>query len=90
MKKIVLIFLICILVLCGLKAGVIANNVEKYKYETKTLTLKNLAILDNNEFVTIEIEDANSLFIKNNHYIIPTHIETFTFPKNTKIHNTEK
>jgi hypothetical protein len=81
--------LVCILIISGLGAVVSADNEEKYKQETKTLSLKNFALLDNNEFVTIEIKDANSLFIKNNYFIIPSHIETFSFPINTKIHNIE-
>lgn len=86
MKKIAPIFLVCILVLSGLGAGSLANLVYEYNHATKTLSLNNLHILDKNEYVTLELEDSNSLFIKNNHYVIPTHIETFTFPLNTKIH----
>ena len=45
----------------------------------------NLSIFEKDEGITLELEDSNYLFIKPDFYIVPTRIETFIYPFDTKI-----
>ena len=87
MDKILSFLIIGILVISGLGAGALGYGVDECNHSKKALSFCNLRIIDEQEHITLEIDEANSVFIQNNHYVVPTHIETFTFPINTKIHS---
>jgi len=44
---------------------------------------------EKDEGITLELEGSNSIFIKPDFYIVPTRIETFIYPFETKIINIE-
>ena len=87
MKKMAPIVLVSILILSGLGAGAFAYGEDESNHVKMTLSLSNFCIRDEGEYINLELEGANSIFTKEGHYVIPTHIETFTFPLGTKIHN---
>ena len=63
-------------------------NIEnENKYEKRNFSFSDLKIIDNKEYVNIEIQGVNSNFIKKDYYIVPAHIETFLLPFGSKINN---
>ncbi|MCK5031624.1 MAG: hypothetical protein KAR64_09165, partial [Thermoplasmatales archaeon] len=82
MKKILSMCIIVFLLISGF--GAVAFPDEIYQ-EKMTLHFSQLAINENNNFGTLELEGTNSVLMKYNHYMVPTKIETFTFPLGTEI-----
>ena len=76
-----------VLVLIISSFGVIAIGNEKQGQKEITLTFSNLSISRENDATILDLQGTNTHLIKNNHYIIPTYLETFTFPKGTMIHD---
>jgi len=83
MKKIIPILLVGVLVLSGLGAGAVHN--EQIKQQRTTLSFSNLSIQEKDDCITLNLEGTNSVLMKRNHYMVPTCIETFTFPFGTEI-----
>ena len=84
MKKITL-FLAGVIILSGL--ATITVSCENISFEKTTLHFSNLQIKENKEEITVELNGTNTVFLKKDHYIVPTRIETFTFPLGTEIKN---
>jgi hypothetical protein len=72
-----------ILVLGGF--GAVALPGEEMKEEKLTLSFSQPSINEIDNCVTLEMAGSNSVLIRQDHYIIPTLIETFTFPFGTEI-----
>ena len=87
MDKILPFLVIGILVVSGIGASSLGDGVEECNHTKKTLSMSNLHVLDRQGYINLEIDEANSVFIQSNYYVVPTHIETFIFPFNTKIHS---
>ena len=83
MRKILPFLIIGILVISGL--GTVTVSSEESEQEKAILSFSNLSIQEKNEYVTLELEGADSQLVKKDHYIVPTRIETFTFPFGTEI-----
>jgi len=86
MKKILPLLVFAILILNGLAAVAFPDEVSQ---EKMTLHFSQLAINENDDSVTLELEGTNSVLMKYNHYMIPTRIETFRFPFGTEIKSIE-
>lgn len=82
MKKIVSIIIIGSLIIGGLGVVGFPNEISQ---ENKTIHFSDLSIDENKNFTTLQLEGANSLLMKYNHYMVPIRIETFTFPFGTQI-----
>jgi len=82
MKKFVSLLVVGFLVLTGFGAVAFSNEVGQ---EKMMLHFSQLAINENDNFATLELEGTNSVLMKHNHYMSPTRIETFTFPFGTEI-----
>ena len=83
MNKLLSLYIMGILVLGGF--GAVASPGEEIKEEKLTLSFSPLSIQDKDNCVFIELEGANSVLMKKDHYMVPTLIETFTFPFGTEI-----
>ncbi len=83
MKKIFIVLVIGFIIFSGF--GAIALTDDELKQEKITLSFSQLSIQENEEYISLDLEGANSKLMKYNHYIVPTRIETFTFPFGTQI-----
>ena len=83
MKKILPIMIIGILILSGL--GAVALPDLEIKQEKMTLCFSQLFIQQKDNLISLELEGTNSILIRKDHYMVPTHVETFTFPFGTEI-----
>jgi hypothetical protein len=82
--KIVPILAVIFLVLSGL--GAVATPVEDdFELEKISVAFSNPKIIEETEFVNLEIEETNSYLIKQGKPLLPKQTETFTFPFGTKI-----
>ena len=84
MKQILPILTVGILVLSGLGA-VALHSKEAFELEKITVSFSEPIIKDENKFVTITIEDANSFIMNQGKPLLPSYTEKFTFPFGTKI-----
>lgn len=80
-------FFLVILSILILMNGVIAISTSELKQEKINFTFSNLNIIEKNNVTTFEIKGTNSMFLNNNHYVVPTTTKTFTFPVGTQIEN---
>jgi hypothetical protein len=83
MKKITPISIIGILVLSTL--GAAAYPIEDFKQEKTRLFFSKPLIKEDNDAFVLELEEANSVFMKRNHYMLPTYEETFILPFGSKV-----
>ena len=83
MREILPFLIVGILVLSGL--GAVTVSSEESEQKKAILSFSNLSIQEKDEYVTLELEGADSQLVKKDHYIVPTRIETFTFPFGTEI-----
>ncbi len=83
MKKILPLLVFAILFLNGLAA--VAFPDEENCQQKSILSFSQLSINEDDDYVTLELDGANSVLIKQDHYVVPTRIETFTFPFGTEI-----
>ena len=83
MKKILSISIVGILLISGL--GAVALSSEEVKEEKITVFFSQLSMKENDNCINIELEGTNSILLKKDHYVVPTRIETFTFPFGTEI-----
>jgi len=83
MKRVLSIIVIGIVVISGF--GAFAVPTLEIKQEKTTLYFSKLSVNEKNEFVTLELEGANSVLLKKDRYMIPTLVKTFTFPFETEI-----
>jgi len=83
MQKILIIFIVGILVLSGLGAIAIPEN--NIKVEKRSIGFSHPILTEENDFLKINLKEANSLYIKDGKPLLPSYIYTFTFPYETKI-----
>ncbi len=83
MKKLLSTIILGILILSGF--GTVALQDKEIQEEKMTLSFSQLSMKEKDNFVFIELEGANSVLMKKDHYMVPTKIETFTFPFGTEI-----
>ena len=72
-----------ILVLSGL--GAVATSNEDLEIELKTVVFSQPLIKSKEEFVTIEINEANTYLLEQGKPMLPSYTQTFNFPFGTKI-----
>ena len=83
MYKILPILIIGIFVLSGL--GAVAFPEDDTDIETQSIYFSNPTIVDQNDYLNIKIKEANSFIIKEGKPLLPSYVQTFTFPIGTKI-----
>jgi hypothetical protein len=83
MKKFIPLVIIGVLLLSGLGAVAIPEGDVKQS----SVSFSNLTIEEKEEYVSLDLSGTNSVLMRKDHYMIPTQIETFTFPFGTKIKN---
>jgi len=82
-EKLIPLLITGVLIFGGL--GVVGISNGEIKQEKRMLSFSKLIIEENNDYIKFELEGANSQFMKKDHYMVPTFLETFTFPFGTKI-----
>jgi len=83
MNKIYSTIIIGILIISGYTVIGLPNS--NYNKENITFNFSNLNMIDNNEFISLELEGTNSVFVKKDNYILPTYEKTIQFPFGTEI-----
>ncbi|HEC77147.1 MAG TPA: hypothetical protein ENI33_07845 [Thermoplasmatales archaeon] len=84
MKKLLLLLVVVgSLLISGI--GSADFSLEKNRIKKIMLSFSQLSVKENSNYITLEIEGANSILIKKDYYVVPTCIETFTFPFGTEI-----
>jgi len=83
MKKTIPILIVGVLLISGL--GAVATPDGDVEQVTKSLFFSQLSINERDDRIILELEGTNSVFMKKDHYMLPSRIETFTFPLGTKI-----
>ena len=83
MKKILPIFLILVLIISGL--GAVAISEDDDKHIRTSISFSNLSIKENIYEISIEMDGADSVFMKKDYYMVPKNIQTYTFPFGTEI-----
>jgi hypothetical protein len=83
MEKITPILLTGVLILSGFGATALTD--KDVEHEKVMLSFSRLALREENNHVLLELHGANSVSTKPNHYMVPSNIQTFTFPFGTKI-----
>ncbi|HDM67393.1 MAG TPA: hypothetical protein ENG62_03295 [Thermoplasmatales archaeon] len=85
----IIIILLLLISMVSKVAGVTGKNGGEGKEEEKELNLTysfcNLEVKKEGKKVSLEVEGADELFVKENHYIVPVKIEKITFPWGSKI-----
>ncbi len=83
MKKFIPLLIVGMLVLSGL--GAIAQPDAENTHEQVTLSFSQPTITNENEYISIDLNEANSFLMKQGKPMLPSYTETFTFPFGTKI-----
>ena len=83
MSRIVIFCIVGILVLSGL--GAVSISGEEIKEDYITLKFSDISIEVKDGHTTLELNGADSDFVMEGHYIVPSKIETFYFPFKTEI-----
>ncbi|MBE3136866.1 MAG: PKD domain-containing protein [Thermoplasmata archaeon] len=83
MKKIIPLCIVVMFICSGL--GAVAQPNEENKLEKVTLSFSQPTITNENEYVSISSDEANSFLMKQGKPMLPSYTETFTFPFGTKI-----
>ena len=86
LREILILFTIGVLLLSGL--GAIATPVEHLnEYKTINIAFSQPVFKEENDYITVTFEEANSLLINENKPLLPTYMHTFLYPLGTKIKN---
>jgi hypothetical protein len=85
MKRFIPIIVVGILLLSGL--GVIAQPDTENAHEKITLSFSQPTITNQNEYISIALNEANSFLMEPDKPMLPSYTETLTFPFGTKIKN---
>ena len=84
MKKMLPLLVVGILVLSGLGAVALPSG-EEFELKTISVNFSKPIIKNENEYVTINVDEANSFIMKQGKPMLPSYVHTFTFPFGTKI-----
>ena len=74
MNKIYSVAIIGILIISGYT--VFASPNSEYNEENIFLNFSNLNMIENNEFISLQLEGTNSVFVKKDNYILPIYEKT--------------
>jgi len=83
-RRILSIIVVGILVLSGLGAVALASG-NNYEQEILSIAFSQPVINEQNQYATVSMDETNSVLIRQNKPILPSYIETFTFPFGTRI-----
>jgi len=83
MKKFTPLCIIGILVLSGL--GAVAQPVTEHTLEKVTLRFSEPTIQNENKYISVALNEANSFLMRQGKPMLPSYSETFTFPFGTTI-----
>jgi len=86
LKKILPFLVVGIFVLSGLGA-VAVNDFENEKNICEKISFSKPIIKEKNEYISIDISNANSYIMKQGKPLLPSYVKTFTFPAGTKINS---
>ena len=89
MKKLLPIIFVGILVISGLGAVAVQDNDDKTFLNKELMTISKPVIADANEYITINLEESESLLLETGKPILPVITKVFTFPLGTKIVDVE-
>jgi hypothetical protein len=68
---------------------VVATSTSAEHHETRLCTFTNYRLEENNACTTIEIDGANSQLLRTSYYIVPSHVEIFTYPFGTQVESVQ-
>ena len=86
MKKITPILLIGVLVLGGLEAGALSEIKENTLIEkTEIITVSNPTLIENNEYISVELSEATSLSMNTGEPVLPKVTKVYTLPVGSNI-----
>jgi len=85
MKKVIGILVSAILLFSS-SIVLIATPQEDILTQHESFDFKTYNILDMEDTSSLNVQGAETDFIQANHYVVPTHIETYTFPIGTTFH----
>ena len=83
MKKILPFLAVGILVLSGLGAVAIPN--EEFEHETISINFSQPILETEKEYISVNLDESNSFLMEQGKPMLPSYVETFTFPFGTKI-----
>ena len=82
-------YLAVIILIIGSIGAVAQPKDEKDNYETITLSFSELKITEENEYITIDLDETESILMEPNKPMLPLQSHTFTYPANTIIESVE-
>ena len=85
MKKIIPIVVIGVLLISGLGAVAFPETEQKKLGKEETITFSELQIVEENDNIIVNIENANSNLRKIDYPLLPAHVRTYIFPFGTQI-----
>ncbi len=83
MRKIVLVLIVSMFIVGGFQT--IASKETSNFTKQMNVSFHHLQQIDKGSYLTIELDNADTPFVMQNHYIVPSKIEIFTFPYHTAI-----
>ena len=84
MKKIIPIVVIGVLLISGLGAVAFPETEQKKLGKEETITFSELQIVEENDNIIVNIENANSNLRKIDYPLLPAHVRTYIFPFGTQ------
>ena len=79
MKKLLPIILVGILVLGGLGAVAVQENNDKISLNVEFMTISKPIITETNEYLTVNLEESESLLMETGKPMLPVITKVFTF-----------
>ena len=87
MKKIIPILLIGVLVLSGLGAVALPETKENVVLEkTETVSLSPIVLIENNNYVSVELSEATSLLMNTGEPVLPRITKVYILPEIGRAH----
>ena len=83
MKKVVPTIIVLVLIMSGI--GAFSVQGKEIQDEIMIMSFSKLSMEEKDNYAFIELDGADSVLVKKDHYMVPTKIETFTFPFGTEI-----
>jgi hypothetical protein len=85
MKKLLPIILVGILVVSGLGAVAVQENDDETLFNIESMTISEPIITETSEYLTVSLEESESLLLGTGKPMLPVITNVFTFPLGTKI-----
>ena len=83
MKKIIIVIIIIFFILSNF--GISASSDDNIKHDKYLFSFSNISVQEFKDELTLELQGTNSIFFKNNYYILPKIVKTYYYPFGTKI-----